>query len=405
MPQIGPQQLAERVSAEHDRARATTESGRSAAEALSKALEDCKFEGWDPYDALSSPALRVLARLPVLRQLAIQGLKRCPVNARPLLGIPQRPHAKADALFVSSYVRLDACGLPGARALAWRLADRLEAAALETGGGVGWGYGFDVQTRWGYYRAGTPNAIVTSFAALAFVDLHGADPQAKFDDLARGAVTFVCSDLLGDAQPYFSYTRESTRAIHNANVLVAEFVGRCSEPGSDAARSAADAIAYTVAHQRDDGSWPYGEGRGLEWVDGFHTGYVLGALRRWHERTADPEVGAALQRGLDFYVERLIEPDGLPRASTTSRFPVDIHAASTAIWTLAEAGVFDPKTAAVASRVLDWTLARMRRPDGRYAFQLHPRWRNSIPYVRWSDAHMLLGLASFLLAAQKSRVG
>jgi hypothetical protein len=164
-------------------------------------------------------------------------------------------------------------------------------------------------------------------------------------------------------------------------------------------------MSYTLSRQRRDGSWPYGEARGLGWVDGFHTAFVLGALRRWYERTGDAEVGAALQRGLGFYLQRLIEPNGLTRASTTSRYPVDIHAASTAIWTLSETARFEPSTRAVASRVLGWTLLHMRRSDGRFAFQLHRRLHNSIPYIRWSDAHMLLALASFLRMQQETGVG
>jgi hypothetical protein len=44
--------------------------------------------------------------------------------------------------------------------------------------------------------------------------------------------------------------------------------------------------------------------------------------------------------------------------------------------------------------VLAWTLANLRRRDGRFAFQRHRRYRNSTSYIRWNDAHMLLALSS-----------
>ena len=48
-----------------------------------------------------------------------------------------------------------------------------------------------------------------------------------------------------------------------------------------------------------------------------------------------------------------------------------------------------------AERILAWTLAHMRRRDGRFAFQRHRRSAaNTVPYIRWSDAHMLLALAT-----------
>jgi hypothetical protein len=45
----------------------------------------------------------------------------------------------------------------------------------------------------------------------------------------------------------------------------------------------------------------------------------------------------------------------------------------------------------------------MRRRDGRFAFHLHRLYRNPIPYIRWSDGHMLLALASYLTAERLER--
>jgi hypothetical protein len=58
-----------------------------------------------------------------------------------------------------------------------------------------------------------------------------------------------------------------------------------------------------------------------------------------------------------------------------------------------------PRATQVAAQVLGWTLANMKRRDGRFAFQRHRLFRNSISYIRWNDAHMLLALATCLEAA------
>ena len=55
----------------------------------------------------------------------------------------------------------------------------------------------------------------------------------------------------------------------------------------------------------------------------------------------------------------------------------------------------DSRALPTAARVLEWTLIHMQRRDGRYAFQQHRAWRNSIPYIRWGDAHVLNGLAVY----------
>ena len=372
---------------------------------LSAALEAVGFEGWDPYDALSSPALRAVARTRLTRQAAIQLFKRLPVNLRPLVGMRPKRHTKALALCVSAYMLLDR--FPGGgryRELARSLADDLAGRAVIEGSGAGWGYDFDVQTRWGFYPAGEPNAVVTSFAAHAMLDaaaLPGAAP--RFHELAQAAGQTALDAFLVTAPEghFFGYYRGSRTPIHNANVLVASAVARSAGAGTDAWQAARSAVAFTVSRQRPDGSWPYGEGPGLEWVDGYHTAYILVSLARWLEAADDPEVEAALDRGIRYYIDRLFEPSGAPRATTDSLYPIDIHGASSAIWALTALRSRSPEAGPLAERVLDWTLKHMQEPDGRYAFQLHARYRNSVPYIRWSDAHMLLALAS--LAATRGQ--
>ncbi len=372
---------------------------------LSSALEAVDFRGWDPYDALSSPILRAAGRTPLARQAAIQLFKRLPVNVRPLVGMRPTRHTKALALCASAYTLL--AQLPGGdryRILAQALAHDLADRAVTEGAGVAWAYDFDVQTRWGFYPAGQPNAVVTSFAAHALLDAATL-PEAdlRLAELGEAAARTALDAFLVDMPDgcFFGYYRGSRTPIHNANLLVASVVARCSGAGRDAWDAARSAVAFTVSRQHPDGSWPYGEGRGLEWVDGYHTAYVLVSLARWLETTEDAAVETALDRGLRFYVDRLFEPAGAPRATVDSLYPIDIHGASSAIWALTQLQSRLPEARPLAERVLEWTLAHMRRADGRYAFQLHARYRNSVPYIRWSDAHMLLALASLAAAGRR----
>jgi len=338
---------------------------------LSDALEREDFEGRDPYDALSSPVLRRVARGRLARGAAIQALRRSPVDVRGLVGVPKRRHAKGLALCVSAYARLARLEPDGPwSGLATSLANDLAGRAGRAGG---FGYDFDVQTRWGYYRAGEPNAVVTSFAAQALLD-------AGLDAPARRAAGWALERLPVDGT-FFAYHEGSRVPIHNASLLVASLAARAGR-----AEEARDAVAYTVERQRPDGSWPYGEAPGLEWVDGYHTMYVLDALSGWDE-------AAAVERGLRLYLDRLIDPDGAPRATLDSRFPLEAHAAGTAIGGLAGLGELG-----TAEKVLAWTLRTLARCDGRFAFRQGRFLRNRTAYVRWSDGHMLLGLARYLEA-------
>jgi len=370
---------------------------QAATRGLDKVLRENAYAGWDPYDALSSKIVRQCARTPLLRRLVIQGVKRSPINLRVVLRVPKQQHTKGLALLTSAYSRLAAADSDGAFAQqAAVLADELVRRGAPRGSGIGWGYDFDVQTRWGYYRAGQPNAVATAFAGHALIDLSRLTGDDASLEVARQALGFAIDELLvseGDAR-FFAYYVGSTTPIHNASMLLAALAARC---GTDEAVSIARrAVEYTLARQQTSGAWPYGEAPGLGWVDGFHTGYVLWSLATWNSN-ARPVATDALRRGLRFYVDRLIDADGAARATTERRYPIDVHAAATAVWVLSELASVLPAAGLAASRVLDWTFSYLRRDDGRFAFQKHRMYRNSVPYFRWSDAHMLLALSSYAL--------
>jgi hypothetical protein len=209
------------------------------------------------------------------------------------------------------------------------------------------------------------------------------------------AVEFATSRLWSRAG-HFVYCEGSDAAIHNANLLVASFVGRATRLGSPERELATRAVMYTVDRQRDDGSWPYGEGRRLDWVDGFHTAYVLERLAQWHDLEPDCNVATALDRGTSFYIDRLLDADGAARASSTSRFPLETHAAASAVTALTRLGEHHPGATASEGKVLAWALANLRRHDDRFVFRRGRFVVNRTPYIRWSDCHMLLALANHL---------
>jgi hypothetical protein len=392
-PQLAPDVLAAEARDSFDR--------------LAAVLGDQRFAGWDPYDALSSPLLRFLGRTASLRRVLIQSLKHSPVNLRPALGVPRQQHVKGLALACSAHARAASWAGAPSHATAAMLAGEIAARTLELRSGRAWGYDFDVQTRWGYYRRGEPNAVVTAFAATALLDAEAVDAVEGARPLVDGAVAYAVERLFvpDGEHGYFAYFTGASTHIPNASMLLAALVARATDARSPARDLAAQAVARTLALQRADGSWTYGEGEALSWVDGYHTAYILDALATWNALSAEPQtdVVRALKRGLSFYVERLFDEDGAPRATPQSRYPIDIHAAASAVGCLVELGAGDERAARTADCVLAWTLRHMRRPDGRFAFQQGRVVRKSVPYVRWSDGHMLLALARFVRAANLAR--
>ncbi len=364
------------------------------------------FAGYDPYDSLNASRLPAFFRAtPRRRQLVVQVGKRSPVNLRPLFGVPPHRNSKALALVASAYARLHRLERDPAReSLAGSLLSELEARGTKGRDTIAWGYEFDVQTRWAFYPRGTPNIIVTTFVAHAFLDwfeLTG-DSAAPGDRHGGGALLERRASAQRLAEVYYAYVPESRVLIHNANVLGCALTSRVARLTGDlglqaTARRAAEA---SLQAQQRDGLWPYGLGPGLEWVDGFHTAYVLDGLCELGEAGPDEAIRDALRAGFAAYFSTLFGPHGEPRYTPSSLYPLDIHSASTAIDVLCRRAEAGAHRLPLARQVCAWTMANMWDPRGFFYFQRNRLYTNRIPYVRWSQAHMLRALSSLLGAME-----
>jgi hypothetical protein len=327
------------------------------------------------------------------RRAFTQAVKLSPVNLRPLLRIPPAWNAKAVALVASGYARLAATGDQTARAEAERWLAWLESNHSGGDSGLAWGYHFPVQTRFFRYGRGAPNTIATSFVAQAFLEAAGLLGDARWAETARSATSFLRRHMLasGPSGPYFRYLPQEDELVHNANLLACAVLARA---GVDEPTRAA--VATSVRAQRPDGSWPYSAGVQGDWVDNFHTAYVLESLV--HCGHLDGNVPAALERGLAYWRRALFLPDGTPKYTPTAVFPLDAHCYATAIDTCLAVG--DAERAERLARLL---VERMLDPSGYVWFQQRRFWTNRVPFVRWTTAPAFRALAGILLERSRSR--
>ena len=59
----------------------------------------------------------------------------------------------------------------------------------------------------------------------------------------------------------------------------------------------------------------------------------------------------------------------------------------------------DPDGCASAWRMARWGVERLQDPAGYFHYQIHPRYRIRIPYMRWTQAWMQRALAEALWSA------
>jgi hypothetical protein len=352
-----------------------------AAVALTESAARSDFRGPDPFDALWAKWPTVLVAGRRRRQALIQLHARAPVDVRKLY---RRDHPRiAKALGVFGSVGARAHRLTGAARpleLSARALDLLDADS--TAGPRAWGYPWDMQTRWSFYPAGSPNVVATAFAASALLE-SGSEAHAQ---RARDAARWVLEDLWIEPDGYFGYHAERPVNIHNANLLGAWLVHVAAPEASERVQRA---LERTLEAQRPDGSWPYGEGANLGWTDSFHTGYVLLCLDRM--RDVDPRVGDAVARGAAHYRAFFDAASGSARLWANKPFPEDAHSAGTglsALGVLTRRGLVERELLErVATRVLDAGLH-----NGHAVHRRYRRGRTTVRYLRWCDAHVALGL-------------
>jgi len=77
-----------------------------------------------------------------------------------------------------------------------------------------------------------------------------------------------------------------------------------------------------------------GEGPSQRWIDNFHTGYNLCALRSIGRYAETTEFESSILRGLEFYRAHFFREDGAPRYFHNRTYPVEIHSVAQSIITL-----------------------------------------------------------------------
>ncbi|UCG93705.1 MAG: delta-aminolevulinic acid dehydratase, partial [Candidatus Aerophobus sp.] len=194
-------------------------------------VEAEQFKGYDPYDALNSKILRVLSFSNRWLRIAFtQGLKKFPLNLRPLLLIEKGYNPKGLGLFLTGYLKL--YSLYRTKEYLQKInyiISLLEEFKCNGYSGHCWGYNFDWQSEIRLTPKGTPTIVNTSFIAHAFLDAYELFSEERFLGIARSACEFILHDLhitrSGDSV-CFSYSPIGRSRIHNANILGAGLLAR-----------------------------------------------------------------------------------------------------------------------------------------------------------------------------------
>ncbi len=370
-------------------------------------LTYCKKNNWsgfDPYDGLNSRLYLAspLKKSKICRLAMIQILKRLPINLRPMLLVPKQQNPKAIALFLSAFVRLSRSGILMTEDLIREMTALLANMRSPDASYWSWGYSFPWQTRGELVPWGAANLVCTAFVSNALLDAYEYNQDIQCLKMATSAADYLLNELYwaeGESQACFAYPLPHVRVpIHNANFLGAALLSRISKYSGEKIylERALKVARYSAAQQHDDGSWGYGELSTQRWVDNFHTGYNLCALRTLCLCAETAEFEPHIRSGLEFYRNHFFADDGAPKYFHNQTYPIDIHSVAQSIITLLELKGLQEGNVEQAYAVYKWAMDNMWDQQGYFYFQLHALYKNKISYMRWSQAWMLLALSALL---------
>ena len=72
-------------------------------------------------------------------------------------------------------------------------------------------------------------------------------------------------------------------------------------------------LNFVLENQNPDGSWYYAMDGVRDFVDHFHTCFVMKALAKIHALTGHEACEDALAKGVKYYLNNLFDADGLPK--------------------------------------------------------------------------------------------
>jgi hypothetical protein len=375
--------------------------------AIVKLLDYCRANDWagyDPYDATNSRLFETLpflnSRLP--RLVLTQLLKRSPINIRLLLLIPPTQNPKAIALFLSALLKPSKTEPADRENLIRLMIDRLIALRSAGVSYWCWGYSFPWQTRTILVPAGAPNLVCTTFVADALLDAYEQRRDSQCLSMAVSAAEYILNELYWTDESSiagFGYPLPSVRnQVHNANLLAAALLCRVyKHTGEERFFGTAMKVArYSATKQQADGSWYYGEAPSQRWIDNFHTGYNLCALRSISRCVETTEFESCIRRGFEFYRDHFFREDGAARYFHNRTYPLDIHSVAQSIITLLAFRDLDPGSVSKAHSVFQWAMDHMWDDRGFFYYRVLRVCTIRTSYMRWSQAWMLLAISTLL---------
>ena len=166
-------------------------------------------------------------------------------------------------------------------------------------------------------------------------------------------------------------------------------------------------LNFVLRCQQPDGAWPYAcDGVG-DFIDHFHTCFILKALAKIEKLTGHEGCKRAIEKGIEYYVENLFDLRGLPkpfsRAPRLTLYRNELYDNAECInLSVLLKGRFE-ELDRILERVTEDLLGRWLKADGSFrSRRLILGWDN-VPMHRWAQAQAFRSLCFLLYNEERER--
>ena len=360
-----------------------------------------RYKGYDRYDGLEASFFKNrFLRNKKVRFIAQQIIKRSPFNIRPLLLIPKGYNPVTLGLCLQAYTYMLQLFPEKKKDILSETQFLLnEIIRLQSNGYSGscWGYDFDWETRYASIPAYMPTVVATGIITNALFEFYRHTNNQTAFELCESATHFVLNDLNRtsfDDTFCFSYSPVDKQVVFNATMKGARLLAQVYSITSieELKQTARQTIDFVTKHQQNNGAWAYAQGDARQWVDNYHTAYILDALYDYIRYTGDKKYENYMKNGLDYYVNHFFWKNRIPKLFPNKIFPIDSTAVAQSIITLTGFGYLD-----IAENIVNWVIEHFQAKDGHIYFRKYRYVTSTVSFMRWSNAWMYLAFARYLV--------
>src|SRR2546421_7719346 len=290
-----------------------------------------------------------------------------------------------------------------------------------------WGYPYNWVTRNGMIRSQTPLITSTPYAYEAFLHVTellesedgGRRTEGRNEDLLEqhkqiieSIARHACKDIkdfrTSENASSCSYTPFDEGGVINAAAYRAFLLTSASEVFSndDYWKIAKRNLNFILENQNQDGSWYYAVDGVRDFIDHYHTCFVMKALAKIHTLTGDESCKEALSKGVKYYLANLFDEEGLPKPfSKAPRLTVykrELYDWAECVNLCLLLRDRFPQLETTLQTVIDGILKDWIKPDGSFrSRRLYLGWDN-VPMHRWAQSQMFRSLAFYFREAKNA---